>query len=89
MADQGGTRHTAGAFDIRSIIALLFGIYGIVLTIAGFVQPSAEVDKAAGVNINLYTGIGMLVFAAVLVLWARLRPIVVPEQTAEESSGQQ
>jgi hypothetical protein len=35
------------------------------------------VAKADGININLWTGIGMLVFAALFVLWARLRPIVV------------
>ncbi|MCI2422097.1 hypothetical protein MOQ72_32160 [Saccharopolyspora sp. K220] len=89
MTDQGGSGRTAGAFDIRVVIALLFAIYGVVLTIAGFVQPSAEVDKAAGVNINLWAGLGMIVFAVVFVAWARLRPIVVPEdEPAEESSGQ-
>lgn len=42
-------------------------------------------DKAAGININLRGGLAMLVFAALFVLWARLRPIVVPvdEHTQE------
>ncbi|WP_190821655.1 hypothetical protein [Saccharopolyspora pogona] len=79
MASRG-SGHTAGAFDIRTIIALLFGIYGIVLTIVGVVQPHAEIDKSAGVNINLWTGIGMIVFAVVFVTWVRLRPIVVPDE---------
>jgi len=74
MADK----KKAGAFDIRIVIALLVGIYGVVLTILGIVGSQAEVDKAAGININLWGGIGMLVFAALFVLWARLRPIVVP-----------
>jgi hypothetical protein len=74
MADK----KKAGAFDIRIVIALLVGIYGVVLTILGIVGSQAEVDKAAGININLWGGIGMLVFAALFVLWARLRPIAVP-----------
>ena len=70
----------AGAFDIRMVIALLVGIYGVVLTILGITGSQAEVDKAAGININLWGGIGMLVFAALFVLWARLRPIAVPDE---------
>ncbi|NIK61030.1 hypothetical protein [Kribbella shirazensis] len=76
----------AGAFDIRIVIAALIGIYGVVLTILGLVQSQPEVDKAAGININLWGGIGMLVFTALFVLWARLRPIAVPVE--EESSEQ-
>ncbi|GAA1118620.1 hypothetical protein GCM10009630_15460 [Kribbella jejuensis] len=70
----------AGAFDIRVVIALLVGIYGVVLTVLGITGSKAEVEKAAGININLWGGIGMLVFAALFVLWARLRPIVVPDE---------
>ena len=70
----------AGAFDIRVVIALLVGIYGVVLTILGITGSQAETDKAAGININLWGGIGMLVFAALFVLWARLRPIAVPDE---------
>lgn len=81
MADK----KKAGAFDIRVVIALLVGIYGVVLTILGIAESQAEVDKAAGININLWGGIGMLVFAALFVLWARLRPIAVPvEEPADE-----
>jgi hypothetical protein len=66
------------------IIALLIGVYGLVLTIMGSgFTTAADLQKAAGVNINLWAGIGMLVFAALFVLWARLRPIVItpPEDT--------
>ena len=69
----------AGAFDIRVVIALLIGIYGVVLTVLGITGSKAEVEKAAGININLWGGIGMLVFAALFVLGARLRPIAVPD----------
>lgn len=76
---SGGSGHTAGAFDIRTVIGLLFAIYGVVLVVVGLVQPQAEIAKSAGVNINLWGGVGMLVFAAFMIGWARLRPIVVPD----------
>ena len=78
-------RKKAGAFDIRVVIALLIAIYGVVLTVLGIIADPQEVNKAAGININLRGGIAMLVFAAAFVLWAWLRPIVVPvEKEAEK-----
>ncbi|GAA0945019.1 hypothetical protein GCM10009554_39590 [Kribbella koreensis] len=76
----------AGAFDIRVVIALLIAIYGVVLTILGIIADPKEVDKAAGININLWGGLAMLVFAAIFTLWARLRPIVVPVEKVDETS---
>jgi hypothetical protein len=76
----------AGAFDIRVVIAALVGLYGVVLTILGLIADKAEVAKADGVNINLWGGLAMLVFAALFVLWARLRPIVVPVDKPAESN---
>ncbi|MEV8372818.1 hypothetical protein AB0P21_08765 [Kribbella sp. NPDC056861] len=73
----------AGAFDIRVVIALLIGIYGAVLTILGLIADPAEVAKADGLNINLWGGIGMLAFAALFTLWARLRPIVVAAEPTD------
>ena len=75
----------AGAFDIRVVIATLIAIYGVALTVLGIIADPKEVAKAAGININLWGGVAMLVFAAGFVLWARLRPIVVPvEKEAEK-----
>ncbi len=82
MADK----QKAGAFDIRVVIALLVGVYGVVLTILGIIADPAEVAKADGLNINLWGGIAMLVFAAVFVLWSRVRPIVVPAESPETSA---
>jgi amino acid transporter len=84
MAEQEPQKKKkAGAFDIRVVIAALIAVYGLVLTILGIIADPAEVAKADGLNINLWGGIAMLVFAAVFVLWARLRPIVVPVETSE------
>ena len=76
--------HRAGAFDIRMFIAMLIGIYGIVLVIYGLIGPSdADLKKADGLNINLWAGLGMVVVSAAFVLWSRLRPVVVPEGDAQ------
>ena len=76
----------SGAFDIRIVIAALVGIYGLVLTVLGLVEKQAEIDKAAGININLWGGLGMLLFTVLFVLWARLRPIVAPVE--EDATGE-
>lgn len=70
---------TAALFDLRSVIALLFLVYGLVLTVLGAVGESqAELDKAGGIDINLWTGIAMLCTAIGFALWVWLRPPVVP-----------
>ena len=69
--------HTAGAFDIRNIIGALLGIYGVLLLIAGIFMD-AEEAKTGGVNANLWTGLALVVAGAVFLLWARLKPIIVP-----------
>ena len=70
-------------FDLRTVIAVLFGVYGVILTVMGlFFTSDAELAKAGGIAINLWSGLGMLVVAAFFVLWARLRPLVPPGQRA-------
>jgi drug/metabolite transporter (DMT)-like permease len=80
MADQPTTGKPAGGpsalFDLRTVIAILFGFYGIVLTIMGIISSSpADNAKAAGIDLNLWTGIAMLVLAALFVVWARRKPL--------------
>jgi uncharacterized membrane protein len=70
-------KKTAGAFDIRNIIGALLGLYGVILLLAGIFGDTASA-KAGGVNANLWTGLALAVAAAVFLVWARLKPIVVP-----------
>lgn len=78
---SGERQHTAGLFDIRNIIGGLLGIYGVILLLMGlFADPALE--KTGGVNANLWAGIVLLVVAAVMLLWAKLRPTYVPEGAA-------
>lgn len=81
------THTRTSAFDIRLIIALLTGVYGIVLTILGmFVTSDEEIEKSAGVNINLWAGLGLVVIAFLFVLWVRLRPLRIPVHHEDEEA---
>ncbi|MGW0229345.1 hypothetical protein ACWDWO_13595 [Actinopolymorpha singaporensis] len=85
---QGDNKKKAGAFDVRVVIAGLIGFYGVVLVVMGLVADDAVARAKTGdVNANLWAGIGMVVFAAAFVIWARLRPVVVasPESPAEDA----
>ncbi|MFK0116372.1 hypothetical protein [Streptomyces sp. NPDC090994] len=68
----------ARLFDIRRIIGGLFALYGVIVTIAGLTASDADIDKAEGVNINLWTGLGMLVLGLFFLAWLKLRPTVPP-----------
>jgi hypothetical protein len=74
---QTGAPHKAGVFDIRNIIGALMGVYGVILTLAGLFADQAP-DKTGDVNANLWTGLALVVVAALFLGWARLKPIVVP-----------
>ncbi len=83
MSEQT-TKRTAGAFDIRTFIAALMGIYGVVLVLTGiFGGDDTTTGKAEG-NPNLYVGIGLLVFAGLMQGWAMLRPTVIDEVEPEQ-----
>lgn len=79
----------AGLFDLRLIIALLFGIYGVVLTFVGlFDTTDADLAKTGGININLWTGVAMLLVTAFFVIWTVARPLRVPtEAEAADDAG--
>jgi hypothetical protein len=78
-ADDGAT-HKAGAFDIRTFIGALIGIYGVVLVVTGLVSSD-------GRTINLTAGVAMVIAAAAFLIWARVRPIVVPETTEMDGAN--
>ena len=75
MSDKASSAASA-LFDLRTVIAILFAFYGVVLTIMGIVTATPEnTEKSGGLNLNLWTGIGMLVLAAIFVVWARMKPL--------------
>ncbi|MEU9334997.1 hypothetical protein AB0D49_17785 [Streptomyces sp. NPDC048290] len=66
----------ARLFDIRRIIGGLFVVYGVIITITGLTDSDAEIAKAQGININLWTGVGMLFLGVFFVGWVWVRPVV-------------
>ena len=71
-------------FDLRTVIAILFIFYGVILTIMGlfFVTP-IDIVKAGGININLWSGFIMVLVAAGFFAWARMRPLAPPPSDAD------
>jgi len=58
--------------DIRYPIGFLFSLIGIMLTIFGLVTGSnAELyQRSLGMNVNLWTGVGMLIFGSIMLILA-------------------
>ncbi|MFD5265570.1 hypothetical protein [Streptomyces sp. NPDC058335] len=75
----------ARIFDLRRIIGGLFVVYGVIVTIAGLTDSDAEIAKAQGININLWTGLGMLALGIFFLVWMKLRPSVPPAQLPPEA----
>jgi len=73
-------RRLAELFDIRTVIGALFAIYGVVCLITGLADFSAaDKARAGGININLWYGIGMLIVAALFIIWSVTKPFRPPE----------
>lgn len=89
MSDEStrsSTGKVARLFDVRRVIGGLFTVYGVVVAVAGLLDGRAEISKAQGVNINLWTGLVMLVMGILFLLWQWWRPLEVNrrEDTADE-----
>ncbi|MFF2922009.1 hypothetical protein ACFVTP_06270 [Streptomyces celluloflavus] len=76
----------ARLFDVRRIIGGLFVVYGVIVTLAGLTASDADLAKAQGININLWTGLGMLALGLFFLVWLKLRP-AVPPTAAELDEG--
>jgi hypothetical protein len=54
--------------DIRIPIGLMFAILGIVLVLSGLIMNSAVYQRSLGINVNLWWGLVLLVFGAVMLV---------------------
>lgn len=77
-------KQTAGAFDIRNIIGALLALYGVILVVMGIVGDKA-LDKTGGVNANLWGGLILLACGLGFMAWAKLKPVVVPDDFDSDS----
>jgi hypothetical protein len=79
-------------FDLRTIIGGMFVLYGIVLTITGFVDKASDLTKADGIRINLWLGLSMLALGLLFLLWVQTRPLRLEAPSAaaqaEEAAAQ-
>ena len=64
--------------DIRLPLGLMFAIQGALLAGFGAATASSPIYRqhSLGINVNLWTGLGMLVFGVLMVVWALSRPTV-------------
>ncbi|MDA0182489.1 hypothetical protein OJ997_19425 [Solirubrobacter phytolaccae] len=85
--DDNRAERAANLFDLRRIIGGVFTAWGVLLIGLGLFDSDAEIEKAAGVHINLYAGIGMLIFGLLFLLWAFTRPLGQELSDSEEASG--
>ena len=67
----------AGLFDLRRIIGGLFTLYGVLVLGAGLFDGSNAKEKASGLDINIWTGLGMLLLGLGMLAWMALRPVDV------------
>lgn len=58
--------------DIKFPIGLMFTILGILLTIYGFMTSgdAGLYQRSLGININLWSGLGMLIFGLIMLFFA-------------------
>src|SRR5689334_8331734 len=89
MVDNGEPEESVPAskarlFDVRRVIGGLFIVYGLIVAIAGLFDSGAEIQKAQGVRINLWTGLAMLILGG---LFLRGQPSKIPSECSYRRWG--
>lgn len=78
----------ANRFDIRRLIGGLFILYSLILIALGLFGSHTIKNKAAGINVDLWTGLGMLIVGILMLVWAFTRPVMPePAETRGQGSG--
>ena len=62
--------------DLRAWVAAMFFTFGAMLAVYGvFFADDEDLAKAAGTNLDLWTGVGMIAFAFFFAVWLLVRPL--------------
>ena len=86
--DEAEAARAANKFDIRRLIGGLFCLYAVILIALGLFGTHEVKNKADGINIDLWTGLGMLVVGGLMIFWALSRPVMPePPETRGQGSG--
>src|SRR3954468_15657909 len=67
----------AKLLDLRMFIGSLFIVFGVIVTVDGFFASNAELRKAEGLNLSLWTGLLMLALGIFFAAWTFISPPVV------------
>ena len=86
--DEAEAARAANRFDIRRLIGGLFCLYALILIALGIFGSHTVKNKADGINVDLWTGIGMLIVGGLMIFWALSRPVMPePPETRGQGSG--
>jgi cation transport ATPase len=86
-AERGRAARATSLFDLRRVIGGLLAAYGAMLTVIGLFASAGTKAKAAGININLWAGLAMLVVGLAFLAWAFLRPLRAEDLAEEDEEG--
>ena len=64
----------ARLFDVRRVIGALFTLYGVLVLGAGLLDGDDASRKASGIDINVWTGLGMLLLGILMLVWMKVSP---------------
>ena len=78
--DEEQRSAAARRFDVRRVIGGLFVVYGVIVAGIGIFDSPADLEKAQGVRINLWSGLAMLAFGLLMLAWQWWRPAEAPEE---------
>ena len=56
--------------DLRLPIGLMFGLFGVMLTVYGLISDNAIYARSLGINVNLWWGLVLLAFGLVMLAFA-------------------
>ena len=74
--------------DLRTWIAAMFATFGTMLAVYGaFFATPEDLAKGAGINLNLWTGVGLLVVALLFTLWLLAKPSAVDESGSAKNAA--
>lgn len=80
-------RRRARSLDLRTYLASLFLIFGVVVTGAGITASPAQIAKSGGINLSLWTGLALIALGTVFLLWLLRVPPALDNQPEANSEG--
>jgi hypothetical protein len=71
LALRQTTKFNAMNLDLRLPIGLMFSSFGVILTLYGLLSDPAIYARSLGINVNLWWGLVLLAFGAVMLWFAK------------------